>query len=256
MTYKVLICDDERMIREGIRQAVDWASIGIHTVATAADGEEGWAWVCGNHPELVITDIRMPKLDGLALLNRIMVTFPYTKVILLTGFGDFKYAQQALRDRAFDYVVKPTNPETLIKVCSSALAEWTVNLKRSVLSAEPARDETGLLTERFVRYVQDRYHDPITLETAAKEVHLSTVHLNRILKKEMGTTFLEYLTHVRIEEAKRRLQETKRTVHEICYEVGYKDPKYFSQLFRKMTGSKPSEYADSLRAAGYEGGMG
>jgi two-component system response regulator YesN len=247
MSYKMLICDDERRIREGVRQAVDWASIGIDTVETAADGEEGWAWVCDHRPEVVLTDIRMPKMDGLAFLNKIMVAFPYTKVILLTGYEDFSYAQQAIRSRAYDYVMKPTNPDTLLRTCKSALEDRAANVKRTVLM-EPFQDEPDLLAEQIIRYVQDHYMDTISLETAAKEIHMSTVHLNRIMKKDMGTTFLEYLTHVRIEEAKRLLQKTKKTVHEICFDIGYNDPKYFSQLFRKMTGSKPSEFAVELRS--------
>lgn len=247
MTYKLLICDDERRIREGIRQTVDWESIGIGLVGTAADGEEGWAWVCEHRPELVLTDIRMPKMDGLDLLNKIMVTFPYTKVILLTGYDEFKYAQQAVRSRAYDYIMKPSNPDILIRNCKAALDEWAAGSKRGVLQ-EPAQDDMELLAQQIIRYVQDHYMDPITLETAAKEIHMSTVHLNRIMKKKTGTTFLEYLTHVRIEEAKRMLQTTKKTVHEICFDVGYKDPKYFSQLFRKVAGSKPSEFAAGLRS--------
>lgn len=247
MTYKLLICDDERMIREGIRQAVDWASIGVGVVDTAADGEEGWAWVCDHRPELVLTDIRMPKMDGLEFLNKIMVAFPYTKVILLTGYDDFKYAQQAIRSRAYDYIMKPSNPEVLIRTCKSALEEWAASAKRTVLK-EPDQDETEVLAQRIVRYVQDHYMHAISLETAAKEIHMSTVHLNRIMKKEMGTTFLEYLTHIRIEEAKRLLQTTKKTVYEICFAVGYNDPKYFSQLFRKVAGSKPSEFAAEHRS--------
>lgn len=247
MTYKLLICDDERRIREGICKAVDWASIGIAEIGTAADGEEGWAWVCEHRPELVLTDIRMPKMDGLVLLNKIMVTFPYTRVILLTGYDDFTYAQQAIRSRAYDYVMKPSNPDILIRSCKSALDEWAAGSKRSVLQ-EPAQEDMEQLTQRIIRYVQDHFMDPITLETAAKEIHMSTVHLNRIMKKEMGTTFLEYLTHVRIEEAKHLLQATKKPVHEICFDVGYKDPKYFSQLFRKVTGWKPSEFAAGVRS--------
>ncbi|WP_164472727.1 response regulator transcription factor [Cohnella candidum] len=254
MSYKLLICDDERMIREGILHAVDWPSIGIGTVATAKDGEEGWSWAREHRPELVITDIRMPKLDGLELLNRIMLAFPYTKVILLTGHGEFEYAQQAIRGRAFDYVLKPTNPEALITVCTFALEELSANAKRTVLATEEEKDESERLIQQIVRYVQEHFKEQITLETAAKQVHLSTVHLNRVLKKEMGTTFLEYLTHVRIEEAKRLLLSTRLTVHEISFDVGYRDPKYFSQLFRKMTGSKPSEYAEDVRGNSGESG--
>lgn len=247
MTYKLLICDDERRIREGLRQAVDWESIGIGSIGIASDGEEGWQWIKDYHPELVITDIRMPKTNGLELLDKIMSTFPYTKVILLTGYGDFNYAQQALRSRAFDYIMKPTNPQTLIDTCKHALKEWEVHEKRSVLQAI-AQSDTNTLVNRIVQYVHENYPNPISLESASKEIHVSTVHLNRMMKREIGFTFLEFLTQVRMAEAKLLLQQPKLTVQEVCYQVGYGDPKYFSQLFRKIVGCKPSEYTEENRS--------
>lgn len=246
MAFSLLICDDERRIREGLRYAVDWSSIGINKIGTAADGLEGWEWVCENQPELIITDIRMPRMDGLELLNKTMNAFPYTIVILLTGYEDFNYAQQALRYRAFDYLLKPTNPETVINVCKDAMKNLT-HIQHQVLLQETMVQDSKGMVDHIIRYVRDQYAANISLESAANEIHVSTVHLNRLMKKEIGLTFLEYLTHIRIEKAKQLLLHSKHNVYEICYLVGYRDPKYFSQLFRKITGSKPSEYSTVTR---------
>jgi two-component system, response regulator YesN len=238
MEFKLLICDDERTIREGIRMAVRWDDLNFNEIGVAEDGEEGWMWICQHQPEIVLTDIRMPKMDGLQLLHRTMVAFPYTKVILLSGFNDFDYAQQALRYKAYDYILKPSNPELLEKVCLSAQKEWLKQRKQELILVE---NESELITQ-IMEYIQNHFNKEINLEKTAKDIHISSVHLNRILKKEINLTFLDYLTKVRIDETKRLLQQTKLTVNEICYRVGYHDPKYFSQLFQKIVGKKPSEY--------------
>ncbi|MCZ8516032.1 response regulator [Paenibacillus filicis] len=245
MEFKLLICDDERMIREGIRKAVRWDQLNFTEVGVASDGEEGWSWICRYQPEIVITDIRMPKMDGLQLLSRTISAFPDTKVILLSGYSDFVYAQHAIRYRAYDYILKPTNPETLEEVCRSAQAEWQ---KRGQDPALIENEGSGNdLFTQIIKYIQNNFSQSIDLEKAARDIHISSVHLNRIMKKELNTTFLDYLTNVRMKEAKRLLHQTKQTVSEVCYRVGYQDPKYFSQLFRKIVGTKPSEYSQSTK---------
>jgi two-component system response regulator YesN len=241
MEFKLLICDDERMIREGIRQAVRWDQLNFSEVGVASDGEEGWSWICHNQPEIVITDIRMPKMDGLQLLHRTISAFPYTKVILLSGYSDFVYAQHALRYRAYDYILKPTNPETLEKVCKAAQTEW--QKKRQELALTEDENSGNDLITQILNYIHSNFSQNIDLEKVAKDIHISSVHLNRILKKELNTTFLDYLTKVRMKEAKRLLHQPKQSVSEVCYRVGYQDPKYFSQLFRKIVGTKPSQYS-------------
>jgi two-component system response regulator YesN len=238
MEFKLLICDDERMIREGIHKAVQWDHLNFCEVGVASDGEEGWMWICQHQPEIVLTDIRMPKMDGLQLLYRTMVAFPHTKVILLSGFNDFNYAQQALRYKAYDYILKPSNPRMLEKVCLAAQKEWLKQRKQELM---PVESENNLITQ-IMDYVQNHFSQEINLEKTAKDIHISSVHVNRIMKKELNITFLDYLTKVRIEEAKRLLQQTKLTINEICFRVGYHDPKYFSHLFHKIVGEKPTAY--------------
>jgi two-component system response regulator YesN len=251
--YKLLICDDERTIREGIQQSIDWKTLHVDLVGTAKDGEEGWAWVKKHAPELVIADIRMPKMDGIELLKNITVEFPHTKVLLLSGYSDFKYAQQGLRFHAFDYLLKPTNPEAIKDSLESAIltyeTEWGIEREKEI-AAEDRYVPLANHSEAVTHYIDEHYREEITLESAAAHLYVSAGHLNRILKKTTNHTFLSYLTKVRIEHAKQLLATKRYTVYEVCAMAGYRDSKYFSQLFRKLVGMTPSEYMQLFKING------
>jgi two-component system response regulator YesN len=251
MEYKLLICDDEWTIREGIYHSIAWDKMNIGVVGTARDGEEGWLWVKNHCPQFVITDIRMPKMDGIQLLKRIMTEFSRTKVILLSGYSDFTYAQLGLRYRAFDYLLKPTNPGSIMDMIDSAKQSYLSDFNQGTkpinmcTNVEDTDEALPSHFNRITRYIEEHFNEEITLDSAAGDLYLSAGHFNRILKKETKLTFLSYLTKVRVEHSKKLLATQKYSVYEVSNMTGYKDTKYFSQLFRKCVGMTPSEYMQS-----------
>ena len=103
----VLVVDDEKFVREGIVQGTDWKSVGCEVVGQAKNGEEALALARTLHPLLIVTDIRMPKMDGIELVRTLREEKLDVKVIFLTAYSDFSYAQQAVRLQASDYLLKP-----------------------------------------------------------------------------------------------------------------------------------------------------
>jgi two-component system response regulator YesN len=101
-----------------------------------------------------------------------------------------------------------------------------------------------------VRYIDSHYQEEMTLDKTAAKFYLSPGHLNRVLKKATGHTFLSYLTKVRIERSKQLLATRKYNVYEVGDMTGYRDSKYFSQLFRKFEGMTPSEYMQMFKSKG------
>lgn len=104
---KVLLVDDDPLALEGIQRMLHWESFGGELAGCAASGEEALALLEATHPDVVISDIRMPGLDGLDLARHIHEHFPYTRMILISGHGEFSYAQQALQYQVTDYLLKP-----------------------------------------------------------------------------------------------------------------------------------------------------
>lgn len=89
--YRVFLADDERLIREGLANTIPWRSMGLQLIGTAADGKEAWLAISENQPDIVLTDIRMPFMDGLELIQKIKERFPDCRIVIITGHGEFEY---------------------------------------------------------------------------------------------------------------------------------------------------------------------
>ena len=111
MMLRVLIVDDEYLLCEHIRRSIDWAALEMEVVGMGRDGIEALRLIEEEHPDIVMADINMPNMDGLQLASRIQLEYPEVRVILVTGYGEFEYAQQAMRFGVERYLLKPINAE-------------------------------------------------------------------------------------------------------------------------------------------------
>ncbi|GGG64274.1 response regulator transcription factor [Paenibacillus radicis (ex Gao et al. 2016)] len=121
--YKVLVVDDERMIREGIADMIDWRSLGLMLAGTAPDGLSAYREIIEKRPDIVITDIKMPKLNGLELIQKTQSEISGTTFIVLSGYGEFELAAQAMKFGVKHYLLKPSNEEEIIQVLHEVKAE-------------------------------------------------------------------------------------------------------------------------------------
>lgn len=121
--YKVLVVDDEPNIRKGLIHIMDWKHFGCEVVGEAMDGLEGLEKIRELKPDIVIADINMPEMDGLEMIDAARQVVSHTKFIILTGYRDFSYLQEALRIGAFDYILKPSKIEKISAVLKKAVVE-------------------------------------------------------------------------------------------------------------------------------------
>ena len=246
---KVLIVDDEPLVRRGIVLGVDWSARGCVVVGEAANGEEGLAAVERYKPNLIITDVRMPRMDGIEMMNRLRSAGCRAHVIVLTAHSDFSYARSALQFGADDYLLKPFRDQELMAAIDK------VRQKEQELTALTPQDTLPLTKgdkSKYVlqalEYIAGHYADQdISITTIAAHLGVSEGHLSHVFKKETSYTIISYLTQNRVHTAMKLLQDCRYKVYEVAEMVGYRDVAYFGSTFKKQVGMSPSEYQDRCR---------
>jgi len=155
---RVVLVEDEQIIRTGISTGVDWAGLGIDPVAEAEDGEQALALVERTRPDIIITDIRIPFIDGLELIERAKESVSDVSVVIISGYDDFRYAQRALQLGVQDFILKPVDPEELTSVLRRICMERERN-KTAARELVALRETDGLsrrlIQERLVRDILD-----------------------------------------------------------------------------------------------------
>jgi two-component system response regulator YesN len=263
---KVVIIDDEEWIRFLIKDIVPWETIGMKVVGEASNGIEGIALCEKLNPDIVLTDIRMPGIDGLGLLRECMIRNPNLKGIILSGYSDFSYAQTALNYGAYQYMLKPIDEDELIKILNNAKLDIEKKNKQKgkleKLQTAVQKMQEGNLKEKEEHYpdnnsgssvvakalafIGENYGANLTLESVADSVYLNASYFSDLFKKEIGKTFIEYLSELRVEKAKGLLKNFDLRVNEVAVLVGFIDSNYFAKVFKKYTGVTPSQYRDLL----------
>lgn len=114
--YRIILVDDEEEVRKGIIRKIDWETLGFQVVGDAENGQDALEKIEQLEPDVVMTDIRMPYMDGLTLTSWIRQKYPSVKVLIFSGFDDFEYAQQAIKLNVTEYILKPVNVEELTQI--------------------------------------------------------------------------------------------------------------------------------------------
>ena len=242
---RILLADDERGIAEGLsillmQMGQPWEIVGI-----AEDGEEAIRMVHHLDPDLVITDVRMPVMDGLEMIRRLTEEGARCRFIILSGYADFAYAQQAMKLGVRAYVTKPVDEDELAQAILSLLAEKDGEAQADPPPAPGPKQDTF---DRLLEYVREHFNEDITQQELSERFFLNPVYISQLFRKRTGMTYQNYLTRLRIDRARRYLEETDLMVYEISELVGYSDTAYFSRVFEKTAGIRPTDYRKKTAA--------
>ena len=246
---KVLIVDDEKYVRMGIRSETDWALIGCEVVAEASNGQEALTMADEFHPDLVVSDIRMPKMDGIELAEKILEKYPATKVIFLTAYNEFEYARQAIRIGVSDYLLKPfqdgeleASIQRLLHLHPKAPAS-TKELEENLIPLKRKEEISNRYVQKAITYIEEHFAEPdFSVPSLAQAMGVSDGHISRLFKAETDISINNYLTKYRIRMAMDYLKDVQVKVYEVAEKVGYQDIAYFSNTFKKLVGRTPSDY--------------
>lgn len=247
---KLLMADDEAIEREAMKKILSRGLPGTEVVGEAANGREAISLARELQPDIILMDVKMPGINGIEAVKIIRRAFPNIKFVIVSAYDTFEYAQEVMREGVKDYLLKPAKKEEIIRTLSRVIRENRME-KPGFPEEEPNQggDNIYSLSEEAKAYIDDHFHESITLEDVAAHVDLSPYYFSKLFKEQNGTSFIEYLTAMRIQQGKELLKKTHLSLKEICFKVGYHDPNYFSRVFKKNTGRTPSEYRVSIKGS-------
>ncbi len=235
--------DDEQTSFEIVNATIDWKSFDI-VPEYAGSASEAMEKIKQEMPDIVLTDLMMPGIDGFELIEWIKTNSYNCEIIILTAYGTFEYARKALDFGVAGYLLKPINEAELKELLNKAI----VNINQNSKQAEHGKSVNYTLPVRLAcEYIEKNFQEDINLNKISNYVSLSKNYFCNIFKKETGMTIWDYLIRIRMEEAKKMLLETGQKAYDVSERVGYDDPSYFGRLFKKYTGFTPIEFRDNSR---------
>lgn len=240
----ILIVDDEYYIVQGIASSINCEALGITSIFTAYSFDQAKKIIEKEAVDILITDIEMPRGNGLSLIEWIQEKEYSIVPLILTGHQRFDYAQKAITMHCFSYILKPVDKLSLEKELKKAIASIqghspAVPAPCSSLSAEE--------TDEFIKNVREYIRanlssDSLNRNSLAKHVHMNPDYLSYLFHLKFGQTLCAYITGARIDKAKELLLHTALSLNEISEKSGFSNNSYFHKQFKKATGITPQQY--------------
>ncbi|MEK3888778.1 response regulator transcription factor [Bacillus sp. FSL K6-3431] len=259
--YKVLIVEDEDMIRDGLKYMVDWLSLDCVVVGEAGNGVEGLEKIAELSPDIVLLDINMPLKTGIELLEDNNGKHIFSTIIL-SGYEDFAYAKRAIEFKVTEYLLKPVNHAELFEAVESAKESVTLIKqyqliqnkvatldKLNVLNLDVlnATNHKSIHVKQIIEYIQENYPQKISMDDLVDRLEMSATYINNKIKESTTYTFNELLNRYRIQKAIEIISVGDDKISTVALDVGFSNYRYFIKVFKRYTKSLPSDFLHYFR---------
>ena len=233
---KIVIVDDEPKIRNGLSKLLS-SRPGFEITGVFENAMEALEQLSVSYADVIITDIKMPEINGLDLINRIREK-DENKIIILSGYSDFSFAQRAIELGVTRYLTKPTNARELIGI----LEEIEKNIQKPRSEEKQEMKVTNLFVQKAMDYISMNYSQKLTLTKISEQLCITPNYLSELFKKHTGQNVSEYIIDYRLEKACQFLKNPQLRIGEVSEKVGINDVRYFSSMFKKKYNLTPTEY--------------
>lgn len=263
----ILIAEDEPYTRDVLVHYIPWEQLGISQIWEAGNGQTALDLALQHKPDIVLSDIRMPKLNGIELAKAIRKEDKNCRFIFLSAYTDREYLKSAIQIRVVSYVEKPVNIPEIKQAVEVAVAEILAQReflemrrkeKEESTSGEYAdtdellfvknlsSESTPCINKAIDRILKNYSDEKLNISQLAGQLYLSSNYLSALFKKETGKTINQFITQVRIHHAKKYLKDNSLSLNAIALRTGYHDANYFSKVFKRETGITPKGFRENL----------
>lgn len=239
--YHILIVDDEELLVEHLCAMVQKHE-ALHLSGTASNGLEAVEKIEALHPDIILTDIVMPGMDGLELIQYCCEHFPQIHFIVLSGHQEFRYAQKALQYGVADYILKPVLQENLFASLNRLMEKLDALPVENALPEPHYSQIVESILEQAEAYLDD---ERLSLKWLCQtRLFINETHAGRMFTRETGEKFSQYINQRRISKAVHLLHKDPRlNVSQLSMRVGYgTNYRYFIENFKKQKGCTPKQY--------------
>lgn len=250
--FRVIVADDEKLIANNLARRIEQGCGAFEVAAKAGTGLEALELTRSLLPDVVFSDIKMPEMDGIALIEQIKKHAPGVLTVIISGYSDFEYARAAIRHGAADYLLKPVNPDELRRLLNRLEA---ILMAREQQVAPRREASPAEIVNSVVIYLQDNYDKQIDFTHIAGTQAVSAPYLSRIFHEQVGVSPSRYLAEYRMQQAKKLLRDTRLSIREVAERVGYTDQFHFSKSFKNAVGLSPAQFREryAKRGSGADG---
>ncbi|MDB5098122.1 MAG: two-component response regulator [Cyanobacteria bacterium RYN_339] len=240
----MLLVEDDALLRATL---LAWLQTAGYPVAAARDGHEALALALEQPFDVVVTDLKMPGMDGLALQEVLVARLPDVAFIFLSGQATIGDAIEALREgRAFDFLQKPL--ATFTELGRAIGRAWQHRLRAGASAAVALPAPESPAWSKVLAYIDRHFREPLSLTDVAAALGYTPSYLTHLVKRETGQTVQRWIISRRMEEAQRMLAGSDMPVTAIAHAVGYTDPNHFVRQFRQLMGVPPMAWRQARAA--------
>lgn len=260
---KILLVEDEMLTRDGLMMSIPWEELGVKEVFTAEDGEEGLELAGRHKPDIIMTDVRMPRMDGITMAFEIRKTNKKCHFIFISGYCDKEYLKSAIQLSAINYIEKPVEIDEVIAALKKAMKQVLEQRRQEEIEAEYKKQFHGILEEipdddlipagwqssmhsadKIEKYIQDHFGDSnLSLTMLEDEFKLSKQYMCWLFKKEKKKTINQCIIQTRLAWAKAfMLRNPTAKIKDVSARAGFSDSNYFIKIFKKYEHITPADY--------------
>lgn len=241
---RIMIIEDEQRARRGLKNLILSVSAEDEIVAEASNGQNALELIKALKPDVVFTDIRMPHMDGLTLIQEVRSLGLDTKFVIISAYAEFEYARQAISLGVTEYLVKPLIMEDIVHALNAvrepdgkadAPPQEYVALADQYPNAHP-------VILRALKKIETDYAFGINQKELASSLGVSPEYFSSLFTKNIGVPFVKFLRNYRIEIAKSLYKNGGVPRNEVPARVGFPDEKYYNRIFKEVTGMSVSEF--------------